>query len=437
MSAPAVRWEIVPPPQERPPAYDILGLPFVDLDLPTAGRAQPPAAAGATAGEAAGAAGAVVARRLLRGDNLEVMRRLAADPAERFHLIYLDPPFGTGQSFQERVRRREGFEAEPAYEDRWPDLEAYLDWLRPRLEAARQLLAEHGSLVVHLDWRTVHHVKVLLDGLFGARAFVNEIVWLYNGGAVTPRAFSRKHDTLLWYVNGPEYTFRRLRRPYKANTQAVGRHSTYAREVRIDLDRGTPLTDWWDDIPTETGWAREVAYPTAKPKALLERLLRALTNPGDRVADFFAGSGTLAAACERLAAADGDGAGPRAWTLCDRSRAAWRTMLARLWRTGRAPYGVEWAGAPCAEPAPAEVQRVGDTVEVRLVAPDAVEGWSVGLGDEHAFWALWASDRGTGHRRESLQPAVRVRRRPGAGRLVVRILAVDGRWWWLVENGRA
>lgn len=373
--------------------------------------------------------------RLIFGDNLEVMRRLAAAPSERFHLIYLDPPFGTGKAFAERVRRGGAFRPEPAYRDRWPDVDSYLAWLVPRLEAARDLLCPHGSLVVHLDWRAVHHVKVALDRIFGAERFINEIVWLYNGGAVPARAFSRKHDTLLWYANGPDYTFRQLRRPYKANTRAVGRHSTYAREVRIDLERGTPLTDWWDDIPTETGWAREVAYPTAKPKALLERLLRALTNPGDRVADFFAGSGTLAVACERLAEAAGDGAGPRGWTLCDCSPAAWRAMLARLRRRGRWPYRVEWAVPPSAGAPPLAVERVdGATHELRLTAPDRVESWAIGVGNSHSFHVAWSSDRGVSHRREGLTPVVRARLPAGDGRLVVRILAVDGRWWWIVKK---
>lgn len=169
-----------------------------------------------------------------------------------------------------------------------------------RLERMWGALRDGGTLWVHLDHHAAHRVKVLMDEAFGEESFRNEVVWCYNGGAVPRRDFPRKHDTLLRYVKGVDPTFHILRRPYKANTQSVGRHSTRARKVAIDLGRGTPLTDWWDDIRTVTGWSPErTGYPTQKPLALLERVVQTTSDPGDLVADFFMGSGTTVVAAAR------------------------------------------------------------------------------------------------------------------------------------------
>lgn len=207
-------------------------------------------------------------------------------------LAYLDPPFGTGK---ERKGER------GAFADLQEDPQAHAAWLGERIEVLWEALDPQGNLVVHLDWHASHYVKVELDRRLGRENFRNEIVWCYNGGGVAARDFSRKHDVLLRYARSPSPRFHVLRRPYKENTQSVGRHSTYARDVRIDLDRGTPLTDWWTDIPTVTGWSPERSgYPTQKPIMLLTRLIAALTDPGGLVVDPFCGSGTTAVAAARL-----------------------------------------------------------------------------------------------------------------------------------------
>ncbi len=206
-------------------------------------------------------------------------------------LAYVDPPFGTG-----RVRQGQA----AAYDDAVRDPAAYARSQRPILAGLWQALDAEGTLLVHLDWHLSHYVKVLLDEICGVRAFRNEIVWCYNGGGVPRSDFSRKHDVILRYAKGRRPRFHVERRPYKENTQAVGRHSTYAREVAIDLGRGTPLTDWWSDIPTVTGWSPErTGYPTQKPLMLLERLIAACSDPGDLVLDPYMGSGTTALAAYR------------------------------------------------------------------------------------------------------------------------------------------
>ncbi|HKA91488.1 MAG TPA: site-specific DNA-methyltransferase [Haliangiales bacterium] len=238
---------------------------------------------------------------LVCADNLEVLRRL---PDGRLHLIYVDPPFGTGS-------RRRG--AAGGYDDP-RHLEAYLDWLRPRLVGFHRVLAPSGSLFIHLDWRTVHYVRVELDKIFGDR-LVNEIIWCYSVGGKSRRAFGRKHDTLLWYGRAARPAFypdavRIARKPHshmKVESDADGRPVQVKRDretgriYRYPVHAGKVPEDYWTDIETLNRGDRErTGWPSQKPEALLERIIRATTQPGDWVADFFAGSGTAAVVAARL-----------------------------------------------------------------------------------------------------------------------------------------
>ncbi len=226
---------------------------------------------------------------LLEGEAIEWLPLLAPGSVQ---LAYVDPPFGTG-----KVRRGE----RASYPDPVTDPAAYAQSLRGLLASMWRSLDAHGTLLLHLDWHRSHYAKVLLDEICGAEAFRNEIIWCYNGGSVPVRDFPRKHDVILRYVKAEPARFHVVRRPYKENTQAVGRHSTYAREVAIDLERGTPIPDWWADIPTVTGWSPErTGYPTQKPLMLLERLISTCSDPGDLVLDPCCGSGTTAVAAHRL-----------------------------------------------------------------------------------------------------------------------------------------
>ena len=144
-----------------------------------------------------------------------------------------------------------------------------------------------------------HYLKALMDAIFGPKRFRNELVWCYSGGGIPKRDYPRKHDIILRYSKGNKWTFNVERKAYKSNTQQVGKHSTYSGGKDIDLARGTPVTDWWSDIQTTTGWSPEnTGYPTQKPLELYRRIIRASSNPGDIVFDPFAGCATTCVAAE-------------------------------------------------------------------------------------------------------------------------------------------
>ena len=267
--------------------------------------------------------------RLVYGDNLLVMQALlAGDPASglpsmrgKIDLIYIDPPYDSKADYRTKIELPgASIDSKPtvleqfAYADTWSanidgeDVKgtaAYLKYMYPRLVLMRELLSERGSFYIHLDWHIGHYVKVILDEIFGKENFRNEIVWTYNGGAVPRNDFPRKHDVIFRYTKNTDgYIFNTQYRPYAENTQSVGKSSTYASAEgakTLDLQRGTPVTDWWTDIPTVTGWNPEVVnYATQKPEKLIERILKTSTNPNSIVADFFGGSGTTAAVAEKL-----------------------------------------------------------------------------------------------------------------------------------------
>jgi DNA modification methylase len=211
-----------------------------------------------------------------------------------------------------------------------------VEWLLPRLTEMRRTLAATGSLFVHLDYRTVHHVKVALDGLFGAERLVNEIVWCYSVGGKSPRAFGRKHDTILWYGKGPRYAFypdqvRVARKPgshMKVVADADGRPVQLKRDARsgrlyaYPVHEGKVPEDYWTDIETlNRGDRQRTGWPTQKPERLLERIILATTRPGDLVADFFCGSGTTPAVAARLG---------RRWLAVDAAPEAVAISRARL-----------------------------------------------------------------------------------------------------------
>lgn len=248
------------------------------------------------------------------GDNLAFMKQL---PDGCCDLIYLDPPFFTNQPRRgpagrnaARKQPRESLASDSrdrSYDDRWPDgLRGYLAFMLPRVEQCRRLLPEHGTLYLHADWRAAHHLRVMLDDLFGSKNFLNEVIWHYRTGGVATRWFGRKHDTILVYARRlGRHRFHAQRsgayRTDGLNHDETGRPYKNTRRGRLYFHRDGPmLTDVWD-IPFLSTVARErVAWPTQKPLALLERIIQASSNPGERVADFFCGSGTTLVAARRL-----------------------------------------------------------------------------------------------------------------------------------------
>lgn len=247
----------------------------------------------------------VPAGRVVFGDNLPVLRGLGAGTVD---LVYIDPPFNTGQERRLRTVRtvrddggeRTGFQGrryrsaavgEQAFGDRFDD---YLAFLEPRLREAHRVLAAHGSLYFHIDYREVHYCKVLLDGIFGRPNFVNEIIWAYDYGGRPKRRWPPKHDNILLYA--------RDARKQHFDAQAVER-IPYMAPGLVGPERAArgklPTDTWWHTIVPTAGRER-TGYPTQKPLGILRRMVQASSRPGDLVLDFFAGSGTTGAACLEL-----------------------------------------------------------------------------------------------------------------------------------------
>ncbi len=239
------------------------------------------------------------------GDNLPILKTF---PDGWVDLIYIDPPFNTGKS-QKRTQiktkqsehgDRTGFSGRryqtlrlgtQEYRDIFDD---YLAFLAPRLEEAYRVLAPHGSLYFHIDYREVHYCKVLLDQIFGRQCFLNEIIWAYDYGGRTRKKWPPKHDNILWYVKDPNH--------YIFNVEDIDRIPYMAPSLvgPEKAKRGKMPTDtWWHTI-VATNSKEKTGYPTQKPLAILNRIVRASSNPGDLVLDFFAGSGAIGASCLAL-----------------------------------------------------------------------------------------------------------------------------------------
>jgi DNA modification methylase len=241
-----------------------------------------------------------------QGDNADVMRAML-DAGERFTLAYLDPPFFTGRDF-------ETTDGQAAYSDKWQSLTAYLEHLMPRVEAAFMLLEPHGSIVVHVDPTVSHYVKVKGDELFGRHNFASEIIWRYRRWPSPTKNFQAMHDVLLrWGTGHAEPIFNQLFEPLAATTIAAfgdtkQRHQRVrgeripARRVQSteELSQGAALADVWDISIVAPSGDERTGYPTQKPEKLIERLVLALTNEGDRVLSPYMGSGTELAVCHRL-----------------------------------------------------------------------------------------------------------------------------------------
>jgi len=263
---------------------------------------------------------------VVAGDNADVLPRL---PDGAFDLVAIDPPFNTGRRREHRTLRavqdaagaRTGFGGRryrteevgrAAYDDAFAD---YAGFLRPRLEHARRLLAPHGTLYVHLDYREAHRVRLLLDEVLGADAFLNEIVWAYDYGGKPRDRWPAKHDTILVYVHTPG--------AHHFDAEAVDRepYMTPGLVTPEQAARGKRATDvWWHTIVPTNGSER-TGYPTQKPEGIVRRMVQASSREGGWCLDFFAGSGTLGAVCERLG---------RRYVLVDRNPEAIAVMRDRL-----------------------------------------------------------------------------------------------------------
>ena len=275
--------------------------------------------------------------RIYQGDNLAVLNLLLQQGfAGKIDLIYIDPPYLSNSNYNSRIsvehQGQKYFIERLAFKDRDEDLVSYLQQIYKRLKIMKMLLSEQGSIFVHLDWHSSHYVKILLDEIFSNDNFINEIIWCYGGGSGTRRHFHRKHDQILWYGKGKDYTFNPQYRPYTEGTLQRGLTRVKGKKYTLHKE-GALLQDWWVDInkilsPT----AREnLKFPTQKPLALLKRIIASASNPGDLVADFYAGSGTTAEACEEM---------NRSWISCDCSKLSIQSSRYRLLRKKARPFQI-------------------------------------------------------------------------------------------------
>jgi DNA modification methylase len=244
------------------------------------------------------------ANRLIWGDNLHGMRQL---PSESIDLIYIDPPFFSGRQYniifgdQNEVR---------SFTDIWEGgMPGYLIWLNARLYEMKRLLKKTGSIYVHCDWHASHYIKVEMDKIFGYENFLNEVVWCYGLGGSSNRYWPRKHDVILWYSKVKDGHFFEPDLVPATSMRMAGQLKK--------------APDYWD-IPTINNMAKErIGYPTQKPEALLERIIKSSCPPGGVVGDFFCGGGTTPAVAQRLG---------RRWIACDQSRVAVAVTADRLIR---------------------------------------------------------------------------------------------------------
>lgn len=275
--------------------------------------------------------------KLYYGDNLDVLQRHVPD--ESVSLVYLDPPFKSMRDYNILFEEQDGTRASAqikAFKDTWQwdstsslayedvvesggpaslclqgfrkilgptDMLAYLSMMAPRLKELRRVLKPTGLLYLHCDPTASHYLKVLLDSVFAADNFRNEIVWCYAGGGIPKNDFPRKHDVILRYSKSVDYFYQPDYRPYSRGTQQRGRTKVKGKYFEQGLRKeGTPVNDWWDDVPKITSPTdpEKLGYPTQKSKALLRRIIETSSQPGDIVLDPFCGCGTTIEVAELL-----------------------------------------------------------------------------------------------------------------------------------------
>ncbi|MCY3741250.1 MAG: site-specific DNA-methyltransferase [Candidatus Poribacteria bacterium] len=273
-----------------------------------------------------------------QGDNKEILSTLLVQGFRgKIDFIYIDPPFASGVDYVRKVELRGGkvaLEGEEhsdlekvQYKDIWTN-DNYLQFMYERLILMYELLSKKGCIYLHCDWHKSHHLRFLLDEVFGEENFKNEIIWSYRTGGVGKNFWPRKHDVLLFYSKSSEYTHRALQeRIYYEKpffNEQVDEEGRYFADVYI--------RDTWDDIKPVINVSKEREdYPTQKPEALIERIIKASSNEDSIVLDCFVGSGTTAVVAERLG---------RRWIAADINRGAIQTTIKRLQKLPNMQRGI-------------------------------------------------------------------------------------------------
>lgn len=253
----------------------------------------------------------------------------------KIDLIYIDPPFYTMANYTNRIEVLYGDKKEvldyPAYSDIWKDgLIEYLNMLIARIFLMKDLLSDQGTIYIHLDFRTVHYVKIIMDYIFGRENFLNEVIWSYKSGGASKNYFARKHDTILVYTKGQDYIFNpQKEKSYNRDLKPYRFKNVKEYKDKLGWYTLVNLRDVWN-INTVGRTARErVGYRTQKPEELLERIILSSSREGSLVADFFAGSGTTAAVAEK---------NNRRWIVSDIEDISIATIRKRLNKIKKRPY---------------------------------------------------------------------------------------------------
>ncbi|NQS98040.1 MAG: restriction endonuclease [candidate division Zixibacteria bacterium] len=295
--------------------------------------------------------------QLYYGDNIDVLKHSIEDAS--IDLIYIDPPFNSKRAYNvlfESVDLTDVKAQKEAFADTWSNVSyidemneiadlnlglysflrtldhlnlskgaaSYLTTMALRIHFMHKKLKDTGSFYLHCDPTMSHYLKIVMDLIFGVKNFRNEIIWCYSGGGIPKKDFPRKHDVVLRYSKGKEYYYQPVYRPYSSGTVQRGRTQVKGKYYKTGLrQEGTPVTDWWIDVPKITSPTdpEKMGYPTQKPEALLERIIRTSSNEGDLVADFFCGCGTTIAVAQKL---------NRKWIGVDISHLAIRLIYDRL-----------------------------------------------------------------------------------------------------------
>lgn len=315
--------------------------------------------------------------RLIYGDNLLAMAALLAGddktPSMRgkIDLIYIDPPYDSKADYRTKVILPSGdIEQKPtileqfAYSDTWHNGTAsYIKMLLPRIALMRELLSDRGSFILHVDWHVSHYARILLDEIFGKDNFRNEIAWCYGGGGAPQNYYPKKHDNLFWYSKSETWKFNKQYRPYSEGTLQRGLTAVKGPNYQLD-EEGAGLDDWWADKPVQkilspTAY-ENLKYATQKPIGLIRRIVQGHSDKGDLIADFFTGTGTVAAAAEEL---------NRRWIAADLGKPACMITRKRLIDQNAKPFLYQHVGDYQVEMARSTMGRkfrVGDLSEIVL-----------------------------------------------------------------------
>ncbi|RKU20984.1 hypothetical protein C6500_07490 [Candidatus Poribacteria bacterium] len=249
------------------------------------------------------------------GDNLQVMSHLLKTYRGKINLIYIDPPFDSKADYKKKIELkskkvendRTAFE-EKQYTDIWTNDE-YLQFMYERLVLMKELLADDGSIYVHCDWRMNSYIRLIMDEIFGRENFINQISWYYRRWNIAGKMFAANHDNIFFFSKSKgKHCFNQLFIPKSSKSSApekswksvIGEDGIRRSIMTDEPTKGVPMPDMWEISMINPVGKERIGYPTQKPEALLERIIKASSNPGDLVLDCFMGSGTTQAVAMKL-----------------------------------------------------------------------------------------------------------------------------------------